>query len=192
MENWGYEIRILREEERLSQQEVADIVGVSRRYIGRIEKGDYKNPQLQWFEGFSRAFNISVDTLKQIAYGMSSKDKAELERVPVFKEYPFTGGTMPAKYIYRFRGNKYNNIEAYIMSINLMAPSIAEGDIALVDRLASINEGDTLMYRLNGDSGIGILKTIREKIFIENNKGLIDFLKVKFPSLVIGVEKWLK
>ena len=29
-------------------------------------------------------------------------------------------------------------------------------------------------------------------MFIENNKGLVDFLKVQMPSLVIGVEKWLK
>ena len=55
-------LRLARVEHNLSQQELADIVNVSRQTIGLIEKGGY-NPTLSLCIRIAKALNKTLDTL---------------------------------------------------------------------------------------------------------------------------------
>lgn len=55
-------LRLARVEKNLSQQDLADLVDVTRQTIGLIEKGDY-NPTLNLCIKISRALNKTLDQL---------------------------------------------------------------------------------------------------------------------------------
>ena len=55
-------LRLARVENNLSQQELADIVNVSRQTIGLIEKGGY-NPTLSLCIRIAKALDKTLDTL---------------------------------------------------------------------------------------------------------------------------------
>jgi putative transcriptional regulator len=55
-------LKLARVENNLSQQELADIVNVSRQTIGLIEKGGY-NPTLSLCIRIAKALNKTLDTL---------------------------------------------------------------------------------------------------------------------------------
>lgn len=55
-------LRLARVERNLSQQELADLVGVTRQTIGLIEKGDY-NPTLNLCIKISRTLRKTLDQL---------------------------------------------------------------------------------------------------------------------------------
>jgi len=55
-------LRLARVEKNLSQQELADLVNVTRQTIGLIEKGDY-NPTLNLCIKIARALNKTLDQL---------------------------------------------------------------------------------------------------------------------------------
>lgn len=59
---FGNQVRQLRKERRLSQQQLADITGFHRNYIGMIERGE-RNPSLVNMEVFATAFGISLSEL---------------------------------------------------------------------------------------------------------------------------------
>lgn len=59
---FGNKVRQLRKERRLSQQELAEITGFHRNYIGMIERGE-RNPSLVNMEVFATAFGISLPEL---------------------------------------------------------------------------------------------------------------------------------
>lgn len=55
-------LKLARIEKNLTQQELADIVGVTRQTIGLIEKGTY-NPTLKLCINISRALDRTLDQL---------------------------------------------------------------------------------------------------------------------------------
>jgi len=60
MENTN--LKIARAEKQLSQQELADLVGVTRQTIGLIEKGKY-NPSLKLCIGIAKALDKTLNDL---------------------------------------------------------------------------------------------------------------------------------
>jgi transcriptional regulator with XRE-family HTH domain len=59
----GKRIRIKREEKDMTQQELADICGVSLSYIGYLERGKRKAPNLTLLSKISQTLNTSLDYL---------------------------------------------------------------------------------------------------------------------------------
>lgn len=67
-------IRQLRTQLNLTQQQLADLVGVSSRTIISIEKGQY-NPSLMLAYRISKIFEISVEELCCLEENMELEDK---------------------------------------------------------------------------------------------------------------------
>ena len=65
-EEVGFNIRRIREERDLSQEELADLAGLHRAYIGQIERGE-KNIGLKNLEKIAKALNISIKVLLDIS-----------------------------------------------------------------------------------------------------------------------------
>jgi len=59
---FGQRVRDLRKERRLSQEELAELTGFHRNYIGMIERGE-RNPALVNIEIFARKFDTSLSEL---------------------------------------------------------------------------------------------------------------------------------
>ena len=61
-ERIGLNIRIIREEQGLSQEKLAAIASLHRAYIGQIERGE-KNIGLQNLEKIAKALNVNTKEL---------------------------------------------------------------------------------------------------------------------------------
>jgi len=59
---FGQRIRILRKARNLSQEQLAELTGFHRNYIGMIERGE-RNPALINIEVFADTFEISLAEL---------------------------------------------------------------------------------------------------------------------------------
>jgi len=58
----GEKIKSLRSDLRLTQEDLADLVGVDRSYMGFIERGE-KNPTLKNIEKIANALKVSLSEL---------------------------------------------------------------------------------------------------------------------------------
>lgn len=59
---FGHRIRQLRKARKLSQEELAEITGFHRNYIGMIERGE-RNPALVNIEIFANAFEVELSDM---------------------------------------------------------------------------------------------------------------------------------
>lgn len=59
---FGERLKELRAQHNLTQEDLADKVGVDRSYMGFLERGE-KNPTLEKLKLISRAFKISLSEL---------------------------------------------------------------------------------------------------------------------------------
>lgn len=62
LSNLGSRIREERQRARLTQEQLAELVGCNESYIGQIERG-VKNPSLEIIVGIANALNVTVDYL---------------------------------------------------------------------------------------------------------------------------------
>jgi transcriptional regulator with XRE-family HTH domain len=65
-EEVGFNIRRIREERGLSQEELADLAGLHRAYVGQIERGE-KNIGLKNLEKIAKALDVSIKVLLDIS-----------------------------------------------------------------------------------------------------------------------------
>lgn len=66
---FGLQIRQLRQDKSVSQEELADMAGVHRTYIGMIERGE-KNVTMVTLLRLSEALNVPIDQLtKGLGHG---------------------------------------------------------------------------------------------------------------------------
>lgn len=62
---FGKRIRMLRKARNLSQEQLAEVTGFHRNYIGMIERGE-RNPALVNIEIFANTFEMSLSELMKI------------------------------------------------------------------------------------------------------------------------------
>jgi DNA-binding XRE family transcriptional regulator len=61
--NFGGRVHLMRRRRKMTQQALADTVGVSKATIFRIEKGDFADAMGQTIAQMARVFNVSGDYL---------------------------------------------------------------------------------------------------------------------------------
>ena len=61
-EEVGFNIRRIREERGLSQEELAALAGLHRAYVGQIERGE-KNIGLKNLQKIAKALEVNIDDL---------------------------------------------------------------------------------------------------------------------------------
>lgn len=68
LEKFGQRIKSLRNEAKISQEDLASISGLHRTYIGMIERGE-KNITLKNIEKIATSLNIEISELLKDIYG---------------------------------------------------------------------------------------------------------------------------
>jgi transcriptional regulator with XRE-family HTH domain len=63
---FGQRVKELRTERNLTQQQLADISGLHKNYIGMVERGE-RNPSLINIEILAKSFEISISELLNLA-----------------------------------------------------------------------------------------------------------------------------
>ncbi len=69
----GDRLRQLREGAQLTQQQMADIVGTSKQYVGRLEKGHNQTPSGLFLDGWARHFRVN---LRWLSTGEGQRESA--------------------------------------------------------------------------------------------------------------------
>lgn len=77
MAHIGDNIRRIRRDAGLGQQELAERCGISKSQISRLESGEQKNPQIQTVIAIATAMGVSLD---EIVYGESAETMTYLSK----------------------------------------------------------------------------------------------------------------
>lgn len=77
MQHISDNIKRIRKEAGLNQQELADRAGISKSQIWRLEKGEQKNPTLETLIPIATALGVSLD---EIVFGEESKNATYLSK----------------------------------------------------------------------------------------------------------------
>lgn len=210
MNKLGEQIRRLRKERDWTQRGLAKRSGIDRGYLASIETGKVANPSATIFLALARAFNIHPEELYQAAgyikeakiiYKESPEEILERLRlaspisIPIYSEFPVHAGelTEPVDYVYRARPRGApKNIEGYIIHGDCLEPKISDGDIIIVDRDGTIDEGDIVACLTEWGLICGQLKNIGGELYLETSRKQLRFSDCQVAAVVIEVIKRLK
>ncbi len=142
-------LKILREKKELTQQQLADALGISRSTIGMYEKGN-REPDFETLETIADFFNINMGRL----IGDLTPTKGKW--IPVLG-YVRAGIPMDAvEYIIDYEEiseemARKGDFFALQIKGNSMEPKISEGDIVIVRKQPDIESGEIAIVLVNGD-----------------------------------------
>lgn len=200
------QIRELRLQRDWTQQELANRSGLGRRTISYLEQEDRERTPADILVKLAKAFNIKTEDLYKETDQPHPETPEELlnklrlatpQSIPVYpwEAFPFHAGTgiEPTEYIYRARPKMASkNIEAYIVHGKCLEPKITDGDIIIVDRQGSIDNGDVVACLLDGQLHVLLVRKVADEIWLENNCGKFKFEECRDAAPVIEVIKRLK
>jgi len=207
-DNWGQQIKRLREERGFNLSELAKRSGLSHASLSKMERGISRKPQQLTFEKLAKGLNMTVDNLIKELKGKSPSRRQEtpediLERlrvsisstVPIYEEYRVHYGE-PVEIIdyvsivkERAKGKR---LEGYIGHGECLSPIIEDGDIVIIDRDGQIDNGDIVACLVEGELHIARLKRIAGELYLENNHGRIKLESDAIAHPVIEVRRRLK
>ena len=142
-------LKILREKKELTQQQLADALGISRSTIGMYEKGN-REPDFETLEAIADFFNINMGRL----IGDLAPQKGKW--IPVLGLVR-AGIPMDAvEYIIDYEEiseDMARQGEFFALQIkgDSMEPRIKEGDVVIVRKQPDIESGEIAIVLVNGD-----------------------------------------
>lgn len=71
----GQKIRILREEKKLTQEELANICGISRVTLGKVEKGELGNTSVKTLDLILDSLGFEIEFKTKQNFGLPSLDE---------------------------------------------------------------------------------------------------------------------
>ena len=149
----GPQIRLLRKEANMTQQELASKLFVSQQAVGKWERGE-ATPNPETIVAMSRIFGVSADTLLgesapplstggtwvpvlgDVAAGIPIE---AVENIVDYEEIDTAMASNGKYYGLRIKGSS-------------MEPRIREGDVVIVRQQEDADTGDTAVVLINGES----------------------------------------
>jgi Predicted transcriptional regulators len=99
-------VRFLRERKKLTQEHMANILGISRSKLNALESGQTKAPQPEDFLNYSEYFKISVDTLLKV--DLSKMGELKLRQLEAGNDIYMTGSKLRVLAISVDKNNREN------------------------------------------------------------------------------------
>lgn len=209
MEDWGKLIRRLRTERNLTQKELAKLSGVSRGTISQIETTrsdqDLKDSQIA---GFARGLKMTPTSLRELRYGKQPVYRRSLDdalreaellapvRISVYLDYYSLHagtGVEPVDYVYKERSfTADKDIHAFRVHGDCLQPIVEDGDIAIIDRSATIDPGDLIACLIDDELHIARFKLINNEPWVENRYGTYKLNDCREAATVIEIIKRVK
>lgn len=187
---FGTILKQLRKEKKLTQMELADMLGITQQAVGKWETGRSEPDQktlLQLAEFFSVSLDSLLGRVRAELTGLQPYNIAEAVEIPIL-------GTVKAGYgAFAFQedlGTEPANVrdpENYFYLVvkgDSMEPRIQEGDLALVHRQQSLNDGD-LGVVVYGDEAEGTLKRFLRK----GNAVILQPFNPSYETVVLAGEE---
>jgi transcriptional regulator with XRE-family HTH domain len=206
--NWGIHIRRLRETKGLTQEELAEKVGITRSLQSRIELGHFQAFSQDRLERYARALEMTPAQLSFQIYGQSEKETKEntqqlLRRlastldlqVPLYDEFPIHAGpgSEITEYVPVARSKvgavDPDRLKAFPVRGMCMSPEIEEGDVVIVDTRAEINVNNIVACQYNGEVHIGRIMKIDGHLYLQNGHGRYPFEECHPAIRVIKLER---
>lgn len=162
MDNFGERLRKARKDKKMSQEELANLIGVTRNAITNYEK----NSNTPTYENMKKLSNIlSVNLANQ---------ETNVKAIPIIStascgsvELNCLQDEKMQTFISENEWNK--DLYAVVACGDSMATEIYDGDIAIIDPFAKVQNGDMVYYRIDEESAI--------KVFFEDDENyLINFI----------------
>ncbi len=160
--NMPQRLKMLREQKKLSQDELAKLIGVDRTTINKYESGASKPTRK--LEELARAFDVSSDYILGIQQLDLTKMSPENKKVPIVGTVKCEPGGLAYEYLDGFifvDKTLGGDIRAFRCSGDSMTGlGIFESDIAIVRIQEDVEDGELAVVVINGDEGT--LKKVRK------------------------------
>jgi len=210
MERWGVLVKKLREAMGLTSAELAEKSGINSNTLRSWESKRKKSPDLEvviklakgfgisksLFENYLTTGNVESVIKKEILSDLPEKDRTPGPEIHyIYKDFSFHAGSpvRPVDHFYFDRpGKAPKNIEGYIVRGTCLTPKIEEGDVIIVDRDGSIDNGDYVACLIGEDLHVGRLRKVADELYLENNNGRYKFSECLVAAPIIEVNKRLK
>lgn len=163
MADIGKYIRQLRNEKKLTQEELGELLGVQKAAVQKWESGAVKNLKRETIKKLSEIFAVSPGnfiTNEADRPNISAVYSDEIRKIPVFESVSAGFGTyadsMVADYIPMFIKNPAE--APLLMGIRVqgdsMYPTIEDGDIIIVRRQSSVDSGSIAVMLIDNENGV--------------------------------------
>ena len=164
----GNRIKLLREEKKIRQDELAKVLSISPSAVGMYER-DEREPNDEITLKLAEYFGVSTDYL--LGKSDNRNSDVPISKIPIL-------GTVKAGYDWLAEENIVDYItlkenipnvgEYYALRItgDSMLPLLAEGDLVIVHEQADVESGQTAVVLINGEEAT-VKKVIKTKDGIE-------------------------
>lgn len=207
METMGERIKRLRQTKGITQEELAQIIGLQRGAIAKYEIGLVENMKQTTIKKMADYFNVNPSYLMCLEDN-ANKDENKITSIPVL-------GIVKAGYDYlaeeniigyvSVNDNSLKNEDFFALKVkgNSMIPEIYENDIAIVKKQADFENGDYVVALINGEEATiktgyktdtGLLLKPANNAFpkLEFDKNDIEKLPVKIIGVVYNITRSFK
>lgn len=167
-------LKKLRNEMNLTQQQLADKLGVSRSTIGMYEKG-VREPDFETSELIADFFNVRLDVLldRKKPFVSTLYEKKTKFTVPVLGKVTAGIPVDAVEYIVDYEeiseemASKGDYFGLQIKG-DSMEPKFSEGDVVIVRKQSTIQSGEIAIVLINGDEA-----TIKKVMLFEGGINLV-------------------
>lgn len=152
--NVGYRIFEARKNKKITRKEIADFLGVHETTIKRYEDGDTKKLPTDRLEKIAKYLNTSIDYL--MGWEDEAKESNQGIKVPVLGAVP---AGIPISAIediidYEEIPQSWSNQGDFFglrIKGNSMYPKLENGDVVIVKKQSTADNGDVVIAMVNGD-----------------------------------------
>lgn len=154
----------LRKEKKVTQEKLAQVIGMERSSVGKYETGTIPSPDV--LSAMSDYFNVSIDyLLGKSDVRHPAKDFATAKRTGT--KIPVLGNVAAGSPITAIENIDYDDPDAWeeipadmaesgeYFALRLkgdsMEPRMLNGDVVIVHQQSDVNNGDTAIVKVNGD-----------------------------------------
>lgn len=168
-------LKRLRKRENLTQQQLADRLGLSRSTIGMYEKGE-REPDFETSELIADFFNVRLDFLldrKKNSFVSALNEKKNKYHVPVLGRVTAGIPIDAIEYIVDYeeisedmaRKGEYFGLQ---IKGDSMEPKFSEGDVVIVRKQSTIQSGEIAIVLINGGEA-----TIKKVVLFDGGINLV-------------------
>jgi len=179
--NWGYHIRLLREQKKLSRAELAKAVGISYKGLEKIENGRQKNLSPEQVAGLSKALGLTRVQILDILYGL----EALPNQVPLFQKFPYEIGDEPMTFI-NLPAVTSKNARGFVVPGSYLEPQFHDGDYLFVDDSLPLDAGDAVACLVDGKMQYAKLRKVANELWLEGKGFKIKYQDSQYVYKIIG------